>query len=379
MATKKKLTKKQRTKRKIILFAIEFVVLLIVLAVAFVMTKMNKIDRDELEEEELKINELDEETQEILKGYTNVAIFGLDNRENGTLDAGNSDVIMIASINNDTNEVKLVSIYRDTYLDTGNGVFRKANAAYNKGGPSTAVAMLNSCLDLDIQDYVSVDFNAVTEAVDLLGGVEITIEPEEVELLNSYTRTTAEVTGKKANYISGPGTYILDGTQATGYSRIRYTAGDDYRRTERQRAVVEQMVKKAKQADIGTLNKVVDVVCEKIKTSMSNTTILSLAADALDYELVDTHGFPFELHGTDVGKAGSVLVPTDLETNVRELHEYLFGADGYEPSSKVMEYSEKIINTTGLTTKHTSRRDNPLDALDGAESATETESETETE
>lgn len=371
MGTKKKLTKKQRTRRKVIIFAIEILILLLCLAGVFVWQKLSQIDRDEIPKEELKINELNETTKELLKGYTNIAIFGLDNRANGTLDTGNSDVIMIASINNDSKEVKLVSVYRDTYLDIGDGVYRKANAAYNKGGPKAAVAMLNASLDLDIEEYVSVDFRAVSEAVDLLGGVEITIEPEEVELLNSYTQTTAEVTGKKANYISSAGTYILDGTQATGYARIRYTAGDDYRRTERQRAVVEQMVIKAKQTDLATLNEIIDVVCKDIKTSMSNSTILGLAANAMEYDLVDTHGFPFESHAQNVGKAGDAVVPTDLETNVKELHEYLFGVDDYEVSNIVKAYSKEIINASGLTKEDTTRDDNPLDEV-GTENGTET-------
>jgi LCP family protein required for cell wall assembly len=371
MGTKKILTKKQRTKRRIILFAIEVLILLFCLLGVFVWQKLNQIERDEeIPEEELKINELTATTKEVLKGYTNIAIFGLDNRSNGSLDSGNSDVIMIASINNDTNEVKLVSVYRDTYLDTGDGTFRKANAAYNRGGPKMAVAMLNASLDLDIKNYVSVDFRAVSEAVDLLGGVEITIEPEEVELLNSYTRTTAEVTGKKANYISSAGTYVLDGTQATGYARIRYTAGDDYRRTERQRTVVEQMVKKAKQTDLATLNNIIDVVCRDIKTNMSNSTILSLAAEAMNYELVDTHGFPFESHAARVGTQDAV-VPTDLEMNVKELHEYLFDVDDYETSNIVKAYSREIINTTGFTRASTSRDDNPLDEV-GTKDGTET-------
>ncbi len=370
MGTKKILTKKQRTKRRIILFAIEVLILLFCLLGVFVWQKLNQIERDEeIPEEELKINELTATTKEVLKGYTNIAIFGLDNRSNGSLDSGNSDVIMIASINNDTNEVKLVSVYRDTYLDTGDGTFRKANAAYNRGGPKMAVAMLNASLDLDIKNYVSVDFRAVSEAVDLLGGVEITIEPEEVELLNSYTRTTAEVTGKKANYISSAGTYVLDGTQATGYARIRYTAGDDYRRTERQRTVVEQMVKKAKQTDLATLNNIIDVVCRDIKTNMSNSTILSLAAEAMNYELVDTHGFPFESHAARVGTQDAV-VPTDLEMNVKELHEYLFDVDDYETSNIVKAYSREIINTTGFTRASTSRDDNPLDEV-GTKDGTE--------
>ena len=304
-----------------------------------------------------------------MQGYTNIAIFGLDNRSNGELSSGNSDVIMIASINNDSKEVKLVSVYRDTYLNIGDNTYRKVNAAYANGGVENAINTLNTNLDLDISQYVVVDFNAVSDAIDLLGGVEITVQEDEVDLLNSYTETTGDVTGKKVNKISGPGTYTLDGTQATGYARIRYTTGDDYRRTERQRTVVEQMVKKAKAADLSTLNKIVDKVCTEIDTSMSNTTILGLASNLMNYELSGTHGWPFELNTANLGgKKGDIVAPTDLATNVSELHEYLFGATNYTPSNTVQAYSKEIAYETGFSADDAARVDNPLE-----EAATETE------
>ncbi len=372
MTTKKKLTKKQRRKRKIILFAVEISVLLLLLLGLFIKSKLDLVDRTKIDKKDLKINELDETTKELLKGFTNVAIFGLDNRSNGSWSAGNSDVIMIASINNDTKEVKLVSIYRDTYLDVGEKVFKKINAAYGRGGATNAIATLNSSFDLDISEYVVVDFNAVTDAIDLLGGVEITVQPEEVIYLNHYAQTTAEVTGKTAKTISGAGTYLLDGTQATGYARIRYTAGDDYRRTERQRTVVEQMVKNAKASDLSTLNKIVDAVCDDISTSMSNSTILGLVASALDYELIGTNGFPFELANKKMGgKVGDVVVATDLATNVSELHEYLFGVKDYVPSATVKAYSQQIISDTGLGASDTARWDNPLEKEESTETETE--------
>ena len=215
-STKRKLTKKQRRKRKIIIVIIEIIFLIVLLGGVFVWAKLNKIERNDIAKEDLNINKLDNTTKKLLEGYTNISIFGLDNRSNGELSSGNSDVIMVASINNDTKEVKLVSIYRDTYLNIGNDTYRKVNAAYAKGGVTNAIPTLNANLDLDIDQYVVVDFNAVSDAIDLLGGVEITVEKDEVSLLNSYAETTGDVTGKTVNYISGPGTYTLDGTQATG-------------------------------------------------------------------------------------------------------------------------------------------------------------------
>ena len=169
-------SKRRKKKGRIIIFAIEIILLLAALAALFVWSKYQKLDRqpDMIGTEDIMNEDMDESVQEVLKGYTNIALFALDNRSNGSFSAGNSDVIMIASINNDTKEVRLVSVYRDTFLNvSGDGSFnfRKANYAYNKGGAEEAVRMLNRNLDLDIQDYVVVDFQAVTEAVDLLGGV----------------------------------------------------------------------------------------------------------------------------------------------------------------------------------------------------------------
>ena len=121
-----------------------------------------------------------------MKGYQTIAMFGLDNRSNGNLSQGRSDVIMLANINNDTKEVKLVSVYRDTYLDTGDGIFQKCNAAYAKGGPEQAISMLNVNLDLNITDYVTVDFNSIIECVDLLGGVDMEITDDEASLMTGY-------------------------------------------------------------------------------------------------------------------------------------------------------------------------------------------------
>ena len=361
MSTKKKLTKAQRKRRKIILFAVELILLICLLAGVFVWSKLNKIEKHDLKKEDVKVNELDDATKALLKGYTNIAIFGLDNRSNDKLSQGNSDVIMIASINNDSKQVKLVSVYRDTLLNIGDDKYNKSNAAFARGGVEAAVNMLNTNLDLDISQYVVVDFNAVSDAIDLLGGVPITVQDDEVDLLNSYTETTGDVTGKKINKIDGPGTYTLDGTQATGYARIRYTKGDDYRRTERQRTVVEEMVKKAKTANVSTLNKIIDKVCTEVDTSMSNTTILGLASSMMKYDLSGTHGWPFELNNKDrVDKVTDLVVATDLVTNVKELHQYLFDEKDYTPSNTVQAYSKKIVSLTGLTSDDAARKDNPF-------------------
>ena len=351
---KKRMSKKQRRKRKIIMFIIELLVLVILLVVLFVWAKLNLLNNTG-EMKNVEVNELDETTKELLNGYTNIALFGVDNRSNGNYSAGNSDCIMIASINNDTKEVKLTSIFRDTYLDIDDMTFRKVNSAYNKGGAEQAVNALNKNLDLDIEQYVSADFNAVTEVVDALGGIELDITDEEAAVMNGqtghedYIQENMEVTGKTSSHVSG-GLQTVDGIQATAYCRVRYTSGDDFKRTERQRTVISKIIEKAKTADIATLNTIINEVFPDIETSLSNTEILGLAANVMDYELTDTQGWPFMLTTTSVGSKGDVVVATDLETNVSLLHRYMFGDENYTPSNTVQGLSDEIRYETGTDT-----------------------------
>lgn len=341
---------KKRKKKKIMIVAIELLILLVLAVVLFVVVKFSRIQKDtNFDQSNIEVNEgLSSETKEIMENYTTIALFGLDNRSNGNLSKGNSDVIMIASINNSTHEVKLVSVYRDTYLDIGSSTYRKCNSAYAAGGPEQAISMLNTNLDLHITDYVTVDFNAIVECVDLLGGVEVTVTDEEAVLMYGYMDEISKLTKKTSEYLPGAGTYNMDGVQACSYARIRYTAGDDYKRTERQRIVLSAMVEKAQQSDLKTVNRLIDTVFEDIKTSFSNTQLIALAAQVFNYKLGESVGFPFEKNTKTLGSKGSIVAPCDLVSNVTELHKFLFGDGNYDPTDTVKSNSEKIINDTGF-------------------------------
>lgn len=363
---RKKMTRRQRRKRKLILFIVEVLVILILLAALFVIIKLNKLNNTgDLDEDKLNIN-IDAKTQELLDGYTNIALFGIDNRSTGKYESGNSDCIMIASINNDTKEVRLISVYRDSFLavdDDDN--LRKLNAAYAKGGPTGAVAALNKNLDLDIKEYVAVDFNAVMEVVDALGGIELDISSKEAETMKIYINEMNEVMGTNGTAVSGPGLQTVNGIQALAYCRDRYSGGDDYGRTERQRTVISKIVEKAKAASLPTLNKVIDKLFPDIFTSLSSSEILGLAAGIKDYELADTQGWPFQLTTERMGgKLGDVVVPTDLETNVNLLHQYLFDVEDYETTQTVKNISKSVINESGKTASDTVRDTNPFTAED---------------
>lgn len=246
----------------------------------YVAAKLQKIDNDEdIPVEDIVVNQEAEETGE---GYTNVALFGIDSRE-GELEIGTrSDCIIVASLNNRTKEVRMVSVYRDTVLDIGDGELQKCNAAYSFGGPKQAINMLNKNLDLDIQEFVTVDWGAIANAIDLLGGVEIDVQEVEIQYLNKFVGETAKAAGKKAHKVKKAGNQKLDGVQATTYARIRSTAGGDFTRTERQRLVIEKIVEQAQKADLSTINKVIDKVFPTIKTSFSVADIIYYAKSFMD-------------------------------------------------------------------------------------------------
>ncbi len=348
-STRKSASKKKSSKNKIVLLIVEILVLLILAIVLFMVVKLSRVEKDvNFSPEKIEVNEgLSEETKEIMQGYTTIAMFGLDNRSNGNLSKGNSDVIMIASINNDTHDVRLVSVYRDSYLNVGNDTYKKCNAAYAAGGPEQAISMLNTNLDLDITDYVTVDFNAIVECVDLLGGVEVTVTEEEAVLMKGYMDEISKLTKKKSDYLPGAGTYNMDGVQACSYARIRYTAGDDYKRTERQRTVLSAMIQKAQKSDLKTINSLIDEIFGDVKTSFTNTDLIALAAKVFNYSLGETTGFPFEKNTKKLGSKGDVVVPCDLTSNVTQLHVFLYEDNDYAPTETVKNNSERIISDTG--------------------------------
>lgn len=351
---RKKNSRKARQKKKIVLFVVElfFLALLLVsLYVAGVLSKLvDKIDFDDFETSQAGINEdIGSQTIEVMKGYTNIALFGLDNRSSNNYSSGNSDTIMIASINNETKEVQLVSVYRDTYLSIGGGKFNKANSAYNKGGVEQAVKMLNANLDLDITEYVCVDWAALIEAIDALGGVELEITSSEAYYMNGYLNEIDSVLGISTPRVTSTGRVNLTGAQATAYARIRYTAGSDFLRTSRQRIVIEAMLNKAKTCDVATLASVCSAVFDDISTSLSISEILGLAKDVASYSIKATTGFPLQLTTRDLADAGDAVVPVDLAANVAQLHAFLFANEEYIPSNTVESIGQSIMDRTGVT------------------------------
>lgn len=346
---RKKVSKRKRQKRKIVFTIVAFILLLVLLAFAFLSSKLGKLDKISMKD--VKVNDgLDVSG---MKGYTTLALFGVDNRSNGNFETGNSDTMIIVSINNKTGEIKMCSLYRDTYLDISDSdetesKFRKANAAYMSGGPQQAINMMNKNLDLNISDYVAVDFNALIDVIDLLGGVEIEVTDEEVQYINGYMTELNQITGNEIVPVTSAGTQTLNGMQATAYARIRYTTGWDYKRTERQRTVITKMFEKAKGASLGTLNSILDKALPEVSTSLSTTEMIGLMTKISKYSMGENTGFPFDKTSGSVGNLGDLVIPVDLSANVKQLHEFLYNDTEYTPSATVQSLSDTIRSNTGV-------------------------------
>ena len=368
MATKangqKGRSKKNKRIMRLIVFSVE---ILIILAMLLVVMKVFQITDDNPEseggggphiadvpEDNIVINDAVKEDP-VMKGYWNIALFGLDAQTASQLYKGSrSDTMMIASINLDNGEIKLVSLFRDTYLNIGSDKYRKANQAYRNGGAEQAIAMMNMNLDLDIKDFLAVNYQAVIDVVDGLGGIWIDIESnEEVVHLNNYQEsiirdTMSDRDQKDYTPIKDTGYQLLNGLQAAAYCRIRYTSGNDFKRTERQRAVIQAIEDQAKKTDLVTLADVFTKVLDNVYTSIKSDDMLAMINNISSYHIVDEGGIPIEGMRTTgtIGAVGSCVIPLDLETNVVWLHQFLFGDEDYQATQEVKSYSDIIKSDT---------------------------------
>lgn len=306
----------------------------------------------DMSKEELEINE---GANADMKGYTNIALFGIDARDSSLGKGSRSDAIMVASINNETKQIKILSVYRDTLLEVtktdGSTVTTKVNAAYAYGGPELAVQTLNKNLDLNISEYISVNWEGLTRVIDALGGVEVHVEENELSTLNGVLAEQIQVNGINSDGVYETGYVTLNGAQATAYARIRSTDQGDITRTERQREVISAMLSKAKQSDIKTLNKLIDEVFPYIGTSITEKQALDLVTGIMSYEMTDTCGFPIKFGFYSTSAKGSCIAPVDLNENVKTMQQFLFGTTNYTPTVNVQNISAQLTAETGCASE----------------------------
>lgn len=326
-----------------------FIMICVIYVKNYARMKYNEMNINEISADQLLVND---GVKDATAGYRTIALYGVDSRDQN-MDAGtNSDSIMIVSINESTKEIKLVSVYRDTLMDIASGAMNKSqkvNYAYQLGGAVTAINTLNTNLDLNITDYVAVDFSAMSSIIDAVGGVNINVVDDEINNFNKNLAEQISISGKYSSGITQAGQYTLDGQQAVAYSRIRSTGSGDITRTERQRIILLKVIDKLIKADTSSLSAFVDVSFNNISTSLNKDSILDLVKAVAKYSVVDTAGFPFAYEAVDMAEQGNCLVAADMESNVQALHEYLYGNSHYKVSDTSKQISVSLAKETGVS------------------------------
>lgn len=328
--------KRKRKKHTKLILLIELVLILIAIAVGIIVLLYSKINKSDWDDGKVYTNELNDDN---MSRYINIALFGVDSRANDLTKNTRSDSIMIASINKYTNKIKLLSLYRDTYVFIPEHGYTKLNHAYAYGGPKLAIETINRNFDMNITDYITVNFSALTDVIDALGGVTINVTSEELNEVNRYAKDVARINGREWTKIEKAGEQTLTGVQATGYSRVRYLKGGDYARAGRQRTVIDAIIKKARHSGPKKLYNAADCFLPQIATSLSGTEFARLISFFPLYNIESQDGFPFDKTNKTINKA-AVVVCNTLPSNVKKLHEYLFETKDYNPSQTVVKISK---------------------------------------
>ena len=334
--------------RRIIIFSVlEVIALCGIFIYSYAAKQYAKIQRPKVSQTAIKnVNLSSEEIEAIERGYWNIAVFGVDSRNSSVGKGSNSDVIMIVSINRDTGDIKLCSVYRDTYLKVGNEKYNKINSAYCNGGPEQALKALNENLDLNITQYVTFNWKAVATGINILGGVDIDVSKAEFAYINGFITETVKGTGIGSTQLQHAGMNHLDGVQAVAYARLRLM-DNDYARTERQRKIIKQCFEKAQNASAQTLNDLLGNMLSMVATNLTWQDGLDAIAEVSKYNIAESTGFPFARAEANMGKCGACVIPQTLESNVRDLHQILFAQENYDPSEQVKNISNYISAKSG--------------------------------
>ena len=303
--------------KKILISVIVVVLLLITTLTMYTLYLSNKVQKHNISKNDTDLGISKEFKEKIdsnpdIKNITNIALFGVDSPDDKN-ENGRSDSIMILTIDNVHNKLKLTSIMRDSYVNISNHGMDKINHAYSFGGPELAINTLNSNFDLNINDYAMVNFSTLPEIIDKLGGVDINIKDYEIPSLSTYG-------------IYSPGKYTLNGEQALTYCRIRYDGNGDYERTERHRAVLNSLFEKFKEQNVADYMSLADTILPLVKTSLSTTEIIKTGTIILTSGMknLEQERFP-----TDEYSSGEIIddvfyLTFDKENVKDQIHKYIF-------------------------------------------------------
>lgn len=282
-------------------------------------------------EEQLRLNLEDQSTPiKYSDDVYNILLVGHDSRYRDLL--GNSDSMIVVSINKKTEEITLTSIMRDIYISRPGYGYGRINAALPMGGPDLMIQTIEENFKTDIDCYVAVSFYSFMDVVDAVGGVEITVKDEEIWILNKYVQELNGLLGLPADdgKLATGGTYLLTGKQALGYSRIRYVGNADYERTERQRRVLEEIFSEAKNCNLVELNDLLNTILPNVITDIGEGEMLSLllnfSTDYKDYEIQQAR-IPYDGTFTPMNVGGASVIGIDIQANIDYLHRDVYGED----------------------------------------------------
>ena len=317
----------------------------IVAGMSIVNTQVDKVTKVQVNREALEINP---RVAEELKGYRNIVLLGIDARDMTDDSNTRSDAMIVVSIEKATGEIRMISLYRDTYVSLGADYgLDKLTHAYFYGGATQTMRAINRNLDLNCEEVVVVNWKAVADAVDAMGGVEIDVKESEISELNKYIIDTYNTIGGSNELITQPGLQTLNGNQAVTYARIRkdHVQGD-HRRNERMKILVAAVFEKAKGMSYSELNALTSQILPQVKTNMTNSQMMELMLDINTYTITESVGWPY----TTMGWTHNGVwygPPVTLKSNVIQLHEELFNQPDYVPTDTVLNISDQISRLTG--------------------------------
>lgn len=344
---KKGKKKRGRRIRRIIFLLILLLLIAAAAGVMFVMGLMGKVGTVDIDQSALGI---DLRVEQALADYQNIALLGVDARDMSDYENCRTDAIIILSLDKVNKEIRQISVYRDTYLHVNDQYgYDKVTNVHSYAGTTATLHTLNENMDLNIKETVIVNWKAVADAIDGLGGIDVEIQESEINEMNKYIKDTQKNIGGSKEKIKKAGMQTLNGNQAVTYARIRKdSAKGDYRRNERMKIVVSAAVDKAKKTSPLKLNKIANQVLPEIKTNMDTNSMMKVMLSFIRNDMTESAGWPFNVGSWTNYNGAWCGPPVTLKSNVSQLHEKFFGQPGYEPTQTVRDISAEISRRTGL-------------------------------
>ncbi|PJI08946.1 MULTISPECIES: LCP family protein [Clostridium] len=310
-------------------FFITFLILIVavgVVAGGYFYSKISKMKKTTISKKpsDLGISQKTQNDLDKYKDTVNIALFGLDRRKK--TDISRSDTIMILTMDPYHKKLKLSSIMRDTYVNVDGHGMTKITHAYAYGGPQLAIKTINENFNLNVKDYVTVDFYAMEKIIDKINGVEINVQPDEIQYLNAYIDEVSKLEKITPNHVTSAGNQLLDGRQAVAYSRIRYTAGGDFERTERQRTVLTAVFNKVKNQGKGDMLSILNELLPYTETNLGSIDIAKDGANFLSMNIksVDQERFPIDGYCSGLTVDGVWYLKADLSATSDQMRKYIF-------------------------------------------------------